>query len=252
MATETGKDTGVRRPTRLSPNGIDDSSIEYPSGEMMPKSTAEAHAVNYVQAALNNWFLDQPDVFVAADLNVYFEQGDVNRKVAPNAMVVLGADGKHDRTSWRTWEEGAAPAFVLMVSSENTLEDDSVHRPREYERLGVTEYWRFDSTGLAANPLVGHRLVNGRYVRVAVRDGNKGHSEVLGLEIGLEDEDGVMRLRLYDPETGERLRNLAEAEAERAEAEAEVERLREEVAEVERLREQVRRLTNGRTEEGDG
>ena len=246
MATRLERDTCVRRQTGPTPNGIDDPSIEYPSGEMMPVSTAEAYAVNYVQESLNNSFLDRPDVFVARDLNLYTQEGVHTTNMAPNVMVVLGADGKHDRTSWRTWEEGAVPAFVLMVSSENTLKDDNQDRPQAYERLGVTEYWRFDSTGLAGelkgDLLVGYRLVNDRYERLTLSDGNRGYSEVLGLELGVEDEDGVMRLRLYDPETGERLRNYVEAEPGRA----------EERAENERLREQVRRLTNGRTEEGGG
>ena len=110
---------------------------------------------------------------------------------------------------------------------------------------------------------MGYRLVNDRYERLPLSDGNRGYSEVLGVELAVEDEDGVMRLRLYDPETGERLRNYAEAEAGRAEAEAGRAEERagraeeragraEADAEVERLREQVRRLTNGRTEEGGG
>ena len=150
MATRLERDTRGRRPTGPTPNG-NDSSIEYPSGEMMPVSTAEAYAVNYVQESLNNRFLDRPDVFVARNLNLYHQEGVHTTNMAPNVMVVFGADGRHDRISWRTWAEGAVPAFVLMVSSENTLEKDRVERPQAYERLGVTEYWRLSPLDWRAN-----------------------------------------------------------------------------------------------------
>ena len=71
----------------------------------------------------------------------------------------------------------------------------------DYERFGALEYWQLDPDGVERSdaPLVGERLVNGRYEQIAVESvegvGLRGFSEALGLYVCWEDDS----LRFYDP-----------------------------------------------------
>jgi len=143
------------------------------------------------------------------------------------------------RRIFQTWREGGrAPDVVIEITSKKTRKDDRERKPTIYAALGVREYFIFDPYGeYLEPPLQGYRLVQGGYEPIATYP---LRSEVLNLE--LRQEDGM--LRLYHPQTGERLptsdeeaqaRRAAEAarlaaEARAAQLEAEIARLRAELA----------------------
>ena len=115
--------------------------------------------------------------------------------------------------SYRLWDEGKAPEFVLEVASESTWREDVGRKRRLYERLRVGEYWMFDPQGrFLARPLRGVALRDSRHEELPVREKAGvlvAHSAVLGLDLRAEGE----RLRFRDPVAGEDLRTLDEAEA---------------------------------------
>ena len=181
----------------------DDLSIEYPSsdGEPMAESQLQYTPLTDTVSALENYFIERSDVFIAGDLLVYYRMNDNRTRVAPDVFVVFGASGNHPRDSWLVWREGKAPDFVMEIASPSTWERDAVEKREIYANMGVTEYWRFDPTGECFTPeLVGETLVEGQYRELPLERDVEGRlwgrSEVLGLDIyalpGLE-------LRLYDP-----------------------------------------------------
>jgi hypothetical protein len=88
---------------------------------------------------------------------------------------------------------------VIEITSKKTRKDDRERKPAIYAALGVREYFIFDPHGeYLEPPLQGYRLVQGAYERMT---SDPLRSAVLNLE--LRQEDGM--LRLYDPQTGERL-----------------------------------------------
>ena len=195
---------------------VEDPSIEYPDsdGEPMSDNDWQYTALTNTVSALRIRYQDRPDVYVAGDMLVYYRINDNGTRVAPDVYVVFGASGNHRRRSWRTWQEGKPPDFVLEVASPGTWERDAGDKRGIYAEMGVTEYWRFDPTGDCFTPsLVGERLENGQYREIPLfaEDGIlRGYSELLELDIcvlpGLE-------LRLYDPATGEWLHTHQESEA---------------------------------------
>ena len=197
---------------------VEDPSIEYPDsdGEPMADNDWQFTALTNTASALRVRYQDRPDVYVAGDMLVYYRMNDNQTRVAPDVYVVFGAAGNHRRRSWRTWQEGKPPDFVLEVASPGTWERDAGKKREIYAEMGVTEYWRFDPTGDCFTPsLVGERLENGQYreIPLSSEDGIlRGYSELLGLDLcvlpGLE-------LRLYDPVTGEWLHTHQESEAAR-------------------------------------
>ena len=83
--------------------------------------------------------------------------------------------------------QGKAPDFVLEVASRSTGRADYTDKRADYERYGISEYWRFDPSGGEYHDaaLAGDRLVDGRYEPIAIetlQEGMlRGYSDALGL-----------------------------------------------------------------------
>jgi Uma2 family endonuclease len=215
--------------------------IYYPESDGEPMAETDTHRKQmvYLIEALDDYFRDDPQVYVAGNLFLYYEEGDPRQVVAPDAFVVKGAP-KGDRRTYNLWEEGdKGPQVVFEVSSRSTRKEDLGPKKGTYEMLGVREYFLFDPLReYLEPPLVGYWLEEDGYRRAA---GERLVSEVLGLELRVEGE----HLWLYDLETGEKLLSPLEAQAARREAEARAEQeataRREAEEELARLRAEMAR-----------
>ena len=158
-----------------------------------------------------------PHTFVGINVQLRYREGADTRALVPDVFVVFGVPaGK--RSSYRVWEEGKAPDFVLEVASPGTYRKDLGSKKNAYEEMGVPEYGVVDPKGGMHRPrLQLFRLEGGVYKPVSSRSGPDGSlavtSETLGLELRLEEDD----LRLWDPEAGE---YVVDQPAERARYEA--------------------------------
>jgi Uma2 family endonuclease len=193
--------------------------IYYPEsdGEPMAETDVHINTLIYLREALRDHFRDNPQVYVAGNLFLYYEEGDIRQVVAPDVFVVKGVP-KGDRRTYQLWEEDdKGPQVVFEVSSRSTRKEDLGPKKGTYEMLGVREYFLFDPLGeYLEPPLVGYWLEEDGYRRTA---GERLVSEVLGLELRVEEG----RLWLYDLETGEKLLSPLEAQAARREAETRAE-----------------------------
>ena len=228
----------------------DDLSIVYPSsdGEPMAESDWQYVPLTETVSSLRVWFQDRPDVYVAGDMLVYYRMNDNSTRVAPDVYAVFGVSGNHPRDSWIIWREGKAPDFVLEIASPSTWQRDATEKRSIYADMGVAEYWRFDPTGECFTPaLAAERLVEGEYTPMSLTEDSEGvlrcHSEVLGLDICVMPD---LEFRLYDPASGQLLRNHREEASARQAAEAAhqaVEAARQAAeAENRELRERLREL----------
>ena len=154
-----------------------------------------------------------PDLLVAFDV-------DLDAYEASNGYVIS--------------EQGKPPDFILEVASRHTAADDLGPKKDYYERLGVSEYWLFDSEGrFHGFTLRGYRLVDGRYEEIELNEIApgvfQGYSAALNLILRAEDS----RLGWHDPATGEHIPTF---ESERARAETAEARAQELAAELDRMR----------------
>ena len=156
--------------------------VEYPSSDGAPMAETEFQydPMTYTVSVLKIRYEDSPNVYVGGSLLVYYERGNNIASIAPNAFVVFGVkDGNRFRETWKIWEEGAAPSFVMEVAAKSAWEWDASGKRDIYAGMGVQEYWRFDPTGEFFTPrLVGKRLEDGEYLPIAVwRQTGTGYSE---------------------------------------------------------------------------
>ena len=200
------------------------SVVDYPDSDGQPvaETDFQRKPLWYANDALARHFRDRDDVYVSANMFVYYEEGNPRAVVAPDVFVVVGARD-YDRRTYKVWEEPKAPDFVLEITSHSTRSADQGSKRRTCASLGVAEYWRYDpTTDYLDPPLRGERLVAGRYERLPLRtapDGaSVGRSEVLGLDLALDEG----RLRLRNPATGRDLPSSEELEARNTTLEARV------------------------------
>ena len=193
--------------------------VEYPEGHWIAQSVWHGDAVRLATDALRNHFRDREDVLVAMELVVYYKRDDKTVWLQPDVQVVFAVGRGGNRSTYRVWEEGKAPDFVLEVASPSTAENDARYKAEEYARIGVREYWRLDPEGsLMGTPLEGYAATGKRYepVEPVERPGGGRHlrSRVLGLDLRTKQRDGATVLVFADPRTGEEFDGALE-EAER-------------------------------------
>ena len=190
--------------------------IEYPDedGKPMAEGDIQCSYLIYARSALRLYFQNRPDVYVAGNLFIYYEQGNPESVVAPDTFVVFGVENG-DRRSYKTWEENdKTPDFVLEITSKTTRSKDQGAKKGIYSFLGVREYYQYDPTGDYLTPqLQGLRLVDGNYFPVATMtlpDGTVSlPSEVLGLELRIKSGE----MRFYESATGKTLLSYEEQAA---------------------------------------
>ena len=191
-------------------------AVEYPEGHWIAQSVWHGDAVRLATAALHHHFRDRDDVLVAMELVVYYVRGDNRVWLQPDVQVVFGVEPEGNRSTFKVWEEGKAPDFVLEVASPSTAENDARHKAQEYLGIGVREYWRLDPEGtMLGTPLEGYLARAGRYHRVESATSRDGveylRSGVLGLDLRGEQRNGATVLVIRDPRTGEEIDGALEA-----------------------------------------
>ncbi|MBI4770944.1 MAG: Uma2 family endonuclease [Chloroflexi bacterium] len=229
--------------------------VYYPDsdGEPMAENDLQYLCITDTRFMLDQHFAGRKDVYVAADLLVYYSQGDPTKSVAPDVFVAFNVP-KGIRRSYMVWEERRPPDVVFEVAFEGTWRADLGWKFGLYMGLGVREYFLFDPTGEFLDPLLqGHRLRDHTAEAIPALPGGRGliglRSEQLGLELWARatgDPERPYQLRLYDPAADFWLRTPAETEAERSKTEAALRkaegRARAAEAEAARLRAELARL----------
>jgi Uma2 family endonuclease len=211
--------------------------IHYPESDGKPMGETDVHidALIYLREALRDYFRDDPQMYVAGNMLLYYEEGNPAACVAPDVFVVQGVT-KQERRIYRLWAEGQPPAVVFEITLRGSRLEDLGTKRAVYAMLGVREYFVYDPLGeYLRPPLQGYQLQEGEYQRLPPGGEGALVSQALGLELRVEEG----RLRVVDPATGERLLTPAEVHAARR-AEAAARRTAE--AELARLRAELARL----------
>jgi Uma2 family endonuclease len=205
----------------------------------MAETGIHVHALLMLFQLLLEFFKDHTDVLVTANQFWYWEKGNPKARRAPDVMVVPGVPREPPRRSYRMWLEGnTLPAAIFEMSSKKTIQNDLGVKFKQYEQIGVREYFLFDPDRRVLLPaLQGFRLVDGRYDRIVSVD------DTLESELGFRVRIEGKILRLSDVRTGQPvLFPNEQAEANRQRAEQERQRADNERQRADRLEAELQRL----------
>ncbi len=225
------------KPIKYTPT--DDKDIYYPETDGRPLAETDLHRINIIDTyyKLKSHYEEYDDIYVSGNLLIYDIPGNTRRFISPDVMVVFGIEKKMRRT-YKTWEEGKAPDFVMEFSSKSTYKQDLGRKKTRYAYIGVREYFLYDpERSYLDESLIGFRLNdNGIYNTIEYLPNGGLYSEVLGMEFRIQ-EDGI---GLFDTTAGEWLLTPEEKTAAIAQKEARARRQAE--AEAARLRTELEKL----------
>ena len=195
-------------------------NVLYPESDGEPVGETDVHRDETFSliAVLKDHFADQPDVYVAGDNFIYFEEGNPRAVISPDVYVVWGV-AMRQRRIYKLWEEGVAPGFVMELTSRSTRVQDLGNKRAICADLGVVEYFLFDPEADTLDPpLRGYRLEGGEYLPIAPRADGAVESKMLGMWLWVDD--GI-RLQCILARTGERLLRHEDIHAAKNKAEQE-------------------------------
>lgn len=223
---------------RQMPYAPTETSDLYPESDGKPMADTDLHIewIIWLRQVLEGHFVDRPEVYISGNIMMYDIEGPLRTAVSPDILVSFGI-GRKQRRTYKVWEEGKAPDFVMEFSSKRTYRNDLDWKVTHYASMGIPEYFLYDvDRRYLPKPLMGFRLVENTYVEIPSDVDGGLCSEVLNLNFHIRD-DG---LGVYDPVDGKWVQTPADAATERAE-QAE-ERAEQAEAENQRLREEIERL----------
>lgn len=206
--------------------------IEYPESDGQPMAETSIHinTIIYLLVALRDLFRNAADVFVGGNMMLYFEEGEPQHSVAPDAFVVKGVPD-HERRTYKVWEEGKAPTVIFEVTSRSTRYVDLGIKRGLYATLGVQEYFIFDPLDEYLDPhLQGFRLVGDEYKHIEPNAEGNLFSVELGIELAVIEQ----QIRLIDPVTKEIWQTPLESLQATREAKANAREAEEQAREAER------------------
>lgn len=210
-------------------------AVDYPESDGKPMGETEFHinVIMHLLQSLRHFYRRDDDVYVAANLLLYYEEGNRAAFKVPDVFVVRGV-AKYPRRTYKLWEEGVAPCAVFEITSRGTWLEDLGEKRALYEKLGVPEYFLFDPLDEYLSPrLQGFRLEERYYQQpIGLRKDGTLTSRELGVTLQPDDQ----LLRIIDPKSGEAIPTLDEAARRADDAEAKAARLE---AELKKLRGQL-------------
>ncbi len=217
----------------------------YPESDGKPMADTDLHYkwIVWLRQVLEGHFAQNPEVYISGNIMMYDIEGPLRTATSPDILVSFGIGQKLRRT-YKVWEEGKAPDFVMEFTSRRTHRNDLDGKVAHYASMGITEYFLYDvDRRYLPTPLMGFRLVDGVYNEVSPDIDDGLRSEVLNLDFHLEDTG----LAIYDPDAMKWLQTPAEAakalaEQEKTRADHESEARQKAEAETAQLREEIARL----------
>lgn len=231
---------------RIKYDPTNDEGIYYPETDGKPLAETDLHRINIIDTyyKLKSHYEAYDDVYVSGNLLIYDIPGNTRRSISPDVMVVFGIEKKMRRT-YKTWEEGKAPDFIMEFSSKSTYRKDLGSKKKRYAFIGVCEYFLYDpERSYLSESLMGFRLNDdGKYDTIDYLTQGGLHSEVLGMEFKIQDEE----IGLFDRTSGEWIltpeeKAAAIAQKEASERQKEILARKQAEAETARLRKEIEKL----------
>jgi Uma2 family endonuclease len=194
-ATRTTKSRG--RSVVVDP----DQLYPYSDGKPLAESEPHMRCIRWLLDAVEDVIRGRKNVAFHGDMFWYWKEGDPRKCRAPDVMVLYGVPMDPVRLSYKGWEHrGIVPSVIIETASNEQQAMLLGELKRDYERLGVREYFVFDWSGqYLEEPLYGFRLRGKSYQ--PIRPAKDGSMLSRRLDVKMRPEGRM--LRFINPETGE-------------------------------------------------
>lgn len=197
----------------------------YPVEEEVGEDILQRWILEVLRPLVERWFASRRvRALVGADQFIYYQQHAPTMRVSPDLYVLPGV-APHSRVpSWKTWDKGIVPSFVLEIVSKD-WEKDYTEAPARYAAMGVSELVIFDPVprshpdGIAWQLF--RRVRERPLTRVEVSKGDRIRSRELGCFLRAVGEGDDVRLRLATGSQGDELFPTSEEAAHAARVAAE-------------------------------
>lgn len=104
--------------------------VYYPESDGQPMAETDLHpeVMTDLINGLKRRYAHAPDVYISGNLFCYEVQGDPRSSFSPDVFLVKGVP-KERRRTYKIWEEGEVPCFVIEVTSAKTRGEDPGRLP---------------------------------------------------------------------------------------------------------------------------
>ena len=232
----------------------------YPCEDDEPMAATGFHGVqiNTFYDQLSRYFAINEQVYIGIDSFIYYSEGDITKRVAPDIHIVFGVEKYPLRHSFYTWAEGAVPIAVFEFLSDSTAHQDRQRKVALYlNDIGVQEYFIHQPEMEKSPEFRGWKRTPSSEIIEMVPDTEGGlFSEVLKLWFRWEAQQNHVRLLRPSLPDGtpittsmeeKHLKEVAEARVEEEALLREVETQRRQVAET-RAAEEIQRRQEAETQ----
>jgi Uma2 family endonuclease len=179
-------------------------AVHYPNGDGQPVAETFAHLYAILMTIeMLRLYLQGQQATVLGNQYLYYEQGNPNKRIAPDVFVIFDVE-PGGRDNYKIWEERSVPSVTFEMTSPSTEKEDDGPKKQLYAQIGVQEYWQFDPKGeWIKEQLRGYRLENGQYQLIA-----NNISSVLQLRLEVDNSlvsSPTALIAFYRLDTGEKL-----------------------------------------------
>ncbi len=104
--------------------------VDYPTSDGKPMAETLLHMQEMIDTiqVLDDYFADQPNVYVCGNLLLYYEEGNPRKSISPDVLVAFDVPKKPEREYYLVWKEGKAPDFVVEITSKTTKNVDLIKK----------------------------------------------------------------------------------------------------------------------------
>ena len=121
------------------PNGKTEVFYPETDGKLKGYGDFHYHQIRLLYSNLQIFFESRKGIYFAISIMFYYEEGNPNRRFAPDLMICFGAENKKRRT-YKLWKEKIVSQVVVEVVSKETWQKDVIIKRRLYGKLGVEEH----------------------------------------------------------------------------------------------------------------
>ena len=141
--------------------------------ESVPGGGCHGEQISSIFTQLKGHFVNLP-VYVGSESFVYYQEGDIRKKLAPDIYVIFGVEPAQ-RSSFYTWREKAVPRVVIEFLSEGTEDNDRYNKREIYfEGIGITEYLIHQPDGEKSDEFLGWRRTDDGTIEELQKDSRDG------------------------------------------------------------------------------